>query len=436
MPRLDELFLVDEKLEWALASEAVFEFERYQALGARPSDYAVDGPRSIVEAAERLGTTPGSRVDFESVSLALERAGRLATLGGLDGLKAALGSDVEVPADAEKLRELSRLRALRSAALRVVALTERRQLHPALEALTSASEAIEGADEDDIIGVRELTYGIVESIVQGTRADRLVHPGLEYFERAMGKLSLDSMVVLGAATNTGKSFVTLAMCMEAAKRDVTCGYISCEDPSDIVGSRVLGNMSGVSSRRILQGDLDERAMRRIMAAVERPLAEIDGKILFSFKKARRNEADVCATMSRMARKGAKLVVVDYIQNIDSTRRQQDRRNEIRWLSAAIKAHAQRLGVALVLISQFSRPEKGNSNVEPSMYDLKEAGDLENAAEFIVLIWRDAHSDYAPLHFKLAKSKIGGVGARWQMARDPETGRLVESPGTYEPPKFA
>jgi replicative DNA helicase len=142
-----------------------------------------------------------------------------------------------------------------------------------------------------------------------------------------------------------------------------------------------------------------------------------------------NEIDVMAAMSRCAMRGAKIVVVDYVQTIDSSKRQQDRRNEIRWLCARLKAHAQRLNVHLVLLSQLSRPPKDDPFREPTKHDLKEAGDIENAAEYVLVLWRECDDDFAPVRIKLAKSKMGNVGCEWQMHRDAGA-RFVEVDGSF------
>lgn len=83
----------------------------------------------------------------------------------------------------------------------------------------------------------------------------------------------------------------------------------------------------------------------------------------------------------------------------------------------LKAHAARLGVALVIVSQLSRPKDKGEGYEPNKHDLKESGDLENGAEYVVLLWRSKDHDFAPVHLKLAKSKNGGIGNVWFMQRE-------------------
>jgi hypothetical protein len=94
----------------------------------------------------------------------------------------------------------------------------------------------------------------------------------------------------------------------------------------------------------------------------------------------------------------------------------------------LKAHAKRLGIALILLSQLTMPANGEAAREPTKHDLKESRDLTNAAEWVVVMWREDDNDGAEVHCKLAKSKNGNVGARWRVAR--VRGKLVEVEKSY------
>ena len=146
----------------------------------------------------------------------------------------------------------------------------------------------------------------------------------------------------------------------------------------------------------------------------------------------RHEMEVCGAMSRMASRGARLIAIDYIQEVGCSKTQQDRRNELRWLLKRLKAHARRLGVALIIVSQIRRQdERAGASKKPGKHSLKESGDLENSSEVVVVLWREVESDFAPLLLEVAKCKWGGVGERWSMQRSQATGRLEEVPYVVE-----
>ena len=416
----------DADLEWALAAEAVYAHGRYAALAVNAEDYGFEDPRHVVQAAHEAWELEGE-VSLETVAKALQRAGRLMRLGGPDGLAAKLQAPA-VP-DVERLVELRRLRAVQSAATGVLVATERGDLQGALVALGEAQTTAIDAGRMHAVEGFEMGARQLERLQQRKHATALVHPGFECLELATGSLPLGGMTVFGGATNVGKSSFSLELMAHAAARGVVSGYVSCEDPEAVVSSRFVSVYSGLSSRKILTGALDNHEWSR-MGPTHEAMREVRGRMWFAYAVGG-SDVDVCAAMSRCAQMGAKIVIVDYVQAIESSKRQQDRRNEIRWLSARLKAHAQRLNVHLVLVSQLSRPAKGDEHREPTKHDLKEAGDLENAAEYVLLLWREREDDFADVRVKLAKSKIGNVGATWRLARSTRTARLEEVEGSYK-----
>lgn len=423
----DALPNFDPQLERAMAAEAVYAFERYLAFGVSPADYCSPALQDVAKAAQDAWTSDGA-VGLETVAKSLQRAGKLDGIGGLAGLTDLLTSSAI--ADPERFVELRRLRMLRESALRIAVAAEHGDLSSALDALgTAQTDAISSARAGDVLDIFDLGTELFTSLTEERQEIGLVHPGLELMRRGTGDFELPSLTILGGGTNVGKSSVALEMLLLAAEHGVTSGYVSCEDPKLLMSSRVMSAFTGMSSRKLSQGRIDA-AQKAQLSAAYGPLSRARGKVKFSFPIGG-NEIDVCAAMSRMAMQGAKLVVVDYVQAIECSKKQQDRRNEIRWLCARIKAHGFRLGMAVVLLSQLTRPSKGDECREPTKHDLREAGDLENAADRIILIWRDTDDDFAPINVKIGKSKYGNVGSRWSMRRNEQTARLEEDPDSYE-----
>jgi hypothetical protein len=146
-----------------------------------------------------------------------------------------------------------------------------------------------------------------------------------------------------------------------------------------------------------------------------------------------NERETLNEMAAMAKSGCRLIILDYIGVVGCSQRQQDRRNEIRWIATRFKARAARTKTALVVVSQLQRPKDGEMGRKPNKHSFREAGDLEAMAEYAIIMWRTVEDDFAPVYCELVKSKTGGVGYGWTMqremyregTRDPGSSRLVE-----------
>lgn len=411
----------DQDLERAHAAEAVYDFGRFQVQGLTPEDFEGQTARHIVQAAQSAWEAGESGI--EGVLRALQRLELMAAVGGRGGFMEAL-SEAGAP-DLDRFRHLQRLRRLEALSLDASRLAARGELGGALERLQDALSAASHRDRVKIKDGAELAEGVFAGISDKARNGRRVYPGVLAIQNAVGDLPIGSCTVIGADTSVGKSSLALEMVIGLAEANGMAGLVSVEDPEEVTGSRLLGALSGVSSQEIQSGAISPASIQNLTGGIQK-VSKIGPRMLFADCTGE-NELDVMAAMSQMATRGAKLIVVDYLTEIDSSKAQQDRRNEIRWIAKRLKAHAKRIGVALVLVSQLTRPNDKNPNTKPTKHHIKESGDVTAMAEVIILLWREKEDDSSCVNAWIAKCKWGGLGRWWKMKRA-RNGRLVEDTG--------
>ena len=96
-----------------------------------------------------------------------------------------------------------------------------------------------------------------------------------------------------------------------------------------------------------------------------------------------------------AQQDIRLIVVDYLQLLRSTsRRGQDNRQiEISEISAGLKGLAKELNIPIIVVAQLNRnPENrtGDSKGRPRLSDLRESGSIEQDADLVGLLVREAY----------------------------------------------
>lgn len=413
--------IADPQCELALAAEAMRNYTKFLSRALNPADLTNPTAITVIEACASVYER-GEAVNITGVATELQRIGRIQSVGLNKGLLDV--ATTEVPPDHERVATLAALRRIKESGVEMIGAAHAGDLARAMDAAQQAERNALGQGRRRSRPLHEAVRDLRDGMRENPTVQRRVHPGMQNMHEALGNLPVGAMVVIGADSNVGKSGFVLEMLIAAVQRNVRVGLISVEDPDDVTAARALGAFAGVSSRNIQRNRINtadaeamERAYHDIVGMGERfQIADCTGC----------SELDVCAEMTYQASKGAKIIAVDYLTEIEASKPQKDRRNEIRWISKRLKTHAKRLGVVLVLVSQLARPYDKTTNKIPSKHDLKESGDVTNQAEVILLLWREEESDVSPVKCWVAKCKWGGVGQWWELERK-ENGRLVEVP---------
>ena len=115
-----------------------------------------------------------------------------------------------------------------------------------------------------------------------------------------------------------------------------------------------------------------------------------------------------------AEHGLGLIIIDYIQLIQSYKRAENRTQEVSEIARSIKSLAKELDIPVIAISQLSRVVEVTGSRRPQLSHLRESGELEQVSDLVIFIYRDdyynAETDKKNIaEIIIAKHRNGPIG---------------------------
>lgn len=194
------------------------------------------------------------------------------------------------------------------------------------------------------------------------------------------------LILIAARPSMGKTAMAMNIVeYVAVKQKVPVMVFSLEMSKQQLTQRLLCSLSMVDSHRLRMGDLTEEDWPKLAAAVgilaDAPIYIDDTPAITTMEmraKCRRLKLE----------KGLGLVVIDYLQLMQSNKKAESRQQEVSEISRSLKALAREIDVPVIALSQLSRAPETRSDHRPMLSDLRESGSIEQDADIVMFLYRD------------------------------------------------
>jgi len=125
--------------------------------------------------------------------------------------------------------------------------------------------------------------------------------------------------------------------------------------------------------------------------------------------------------------GIKIIFIDYLQLMSGTgKSNQNREQEVSYISRSLKALAKELEVPIIALSQLSRRVEERADKMPQLSDLRESGSIEQDADAVIMLMRPGYyeqtesveiggKEYAPNDLVVCKVEKNRHGATKNLA---------------------
>lgn len=233
----------------------------------------------------------------------------------------------------------------------------------------------------------------VDRLHKGDQGLRGTTTGFAQLDHRLAGWQKSDLIVLAARPSMGKTTLALDFARHAALAKVPVGIFSLEMSKEQLIDRLLAAHAHVDLWRMRTGKLETEGEFDDFSRLGHAMGELSEAPLFIDDQASNNVMGMRAMARRLkAESGLGLLIVDYLQLMESHRYTDNRVQEVSDISRGLKKLAIELDIPIIALSQLSRAIEMRADQRPKLSDLRESGSIEQDADLVLFIHRETTED--------------------------------------------
>lgn len=237
--------------------------------------------------------------------------------------------------------------------------------------------------------------------------------GFIHLDSKTAGLQPSDLVLVAARPSMGKTAFVLNIAQHVAfRQNMAVAIFSLEMSKEQLVNRLFALEGGIDAQKIRTGELSADDWERLMESsgvIGRSRLMIDDTPGITIQAMRSK----CRKMK--LEQGLDLVIIDYLQLMESIGRVESQQQKISDISRSLKGLARELNVPVIALSQLNRSLEKRDDKRPIMSDLRDSGAIEQDADVVMFIYRDEYYNKDSSEAKnvaeiiIAKQRNGPVG---------------------------
>lgn len=241
--------------------------------------------------------------------------------------------------------------------------------------LTKLSDAVYGAYDHmgKLVGPDREKY-------LGTRT------GFSLLDVITSGLNKSDLIILAARPGMGKTSFALNIAenVAASNPDMGIAIFSLEMSAEQLATRMLSSLAMVDSKNLRNGNISVDEWTSLATAA----GKLCGYNMYIDDTSGITVQQMKAKLRR--KKNIGLVIVDYLQLMQTTLKTDNRVQIIAEITRQMKIMAKELDVPIILLSQLSRAVESRTDKRPMLSDLRESGSIEQDADIVLFLYREGY----------------------------------------------
>lgn len=364
-------------------------------------------------------------IDILSVSSKLQEKNLLEEMGGysyLTTLANSVPTSAHIHYYAKIVQHKSTLRKLIDAASQITTLgyEESEDIEKVLDGaekkIFSVSQKFLKQDFVPIKSTLEEAFERIDRIHKEEGGLRGIPTGFYELDNVLAGLQNSNLVILAARPSLGKTSLALDVARSVAvKSKIPVGIFSLEMSREEVVDRLLCSEAMVGLWEMRTGRLSSEGENDDFTRIAIAMDTLSKAPIFIDDASSNNVMQMRAMARRLqSEHGLGLIVVDYLQLMESTSNRENMVQQISEISRSLKGMARELNVPVLALSQLSRAVESREGQRPKLSDLRDSGSIEQDADVVLFIYREdrtkPNADKTNMaNIIIAKHRNGPVG---------------------------
>lgn len=229
------------------------------------------------------------------------------------------------------------------------------------------------------------TFQHLSDIKSHTKGITGIPSGYQQLDQMTSGFQNSDFIVLAARPSMGKTALSMCIALAAARNGFATGIFSLEMSAEQLTLRLLSAESGIGHHNIRNATISSDEwidLTNVAAQLAEMKVFIDDTAMLDIMSLRAKARKL------KAEHGLQILVIDYLQLLHSTKKHENRHQEVSDISRSLKALAKELNIPIIALSQLSRAVDSRMDKRPMLSDLRESGAIEQDADLIMFLYRD------------------------------------------------
>jgi len=245
-------------------------------------------------------------------------------------------------------------------------------------------------DNGDIETILTETIDIIQDASQNGGKMLGIPIGLKIVDKVLNGLNKQDLIILAARPAMGKTAYALNLHTNVAMQNKYIALFNLEMGKNQLMQRILASETLIELDKIKKGMLNTDEWTKLNKATNNIYKHKNN--LHVFDKVFTIDGIYGKCKKLKIQHGLNVIVIDYLQLVESGRKFGSREQEVSYMSRRLKMLAKELDITIVCLSQLSRACEQRADRRPMLSDLRESGSIEQDADIVMFLYRDDYYD--------------------------------------------